>query len=495
MNGEENANDYFLLRSLTAGRSVLVLGIVFIILEIWIALQPYNVMTMDIADATTNFIWIPHYAQGVFAIPYNQWTYGITQSVVVLHNGQYLVLNEKGPGFSLLIVPFYLIHAEWLFAPMIVLLAVVSTYMLAYRLANWRVAFVAALTTMLNLSVLIMWAHYYWTDAATMHLLVCSVWLLVESNYRINGRSSDPKVPGSPSASGYLSGGILSLLSGIVFGIAISTRYPVALVLPAILLYLITFYALKYRASKLASGFGRGLPGGFMITGIFLVGLSIILIPLMHYNSTYFGGPFNSGYDATSLVTFSKGHTISLRNQSQSWFAAPLSDIENAARNFIYLLPLLVFRMPALILLPAALWYIRKDRPTLILLSLWIFIALVTYLSVSWVIEYDATRSYIQSVWEPRYFMPAIPPTSILAGIAIEKFSRVSGKIGNRWRSYPFLLFMSIVVIVGVIPIVLFFLHGNIIPSPVTHRTTPGPPGPGSPTVVYVMNLIVAFFS
>ncbi len=479
---EEVGYNHFLHESFTARRSVILLCIVFVALEIWIVLQPYNVMTMDIADATTNYIWVPHYAQGVFAIPYSQWTGGITQSVVVLYNGQYMVLNEKGPGFSMLIVPFYLIHAQWLFAPLIVLLAVVSTYMLAFRLTNWKVAFIASLTTMLNLSVLIMWAHYYWTDAATMHLLVCSIWLLVESNYRMNGRSSDPKNPGTVSLKVNVAAVVLSLLSGLVFGAAISTRYPVALILPAILLYMLTFYIIRYRISRSDPNAKHSLSKGFILSAVFLLGLSVVLIPLMYYNMTYFGGPFNSGYDATSLVSFSSTHSINLRNQSQNWFASPLSDLAYAGRNFVYLLPLLIFRMPALLLLPAGLWYVRKNRAALVLLSFWIFIAMITYLSVYWVIDYDVSRTYIQTVWEPRYFMPAIPPLSIFAGIALERFSIVKRDGKAKSRSLPFLLFMAAIILVSLIPLALFFLHGNIIPSPVTHKTAPFPGAPALST-------------
>lgn len=479
--------EYLLAKWLTRKNSVLLLAVTFTLLAVWIASYPYRVMKMDIADATTNYIWVQQYAHGVFAIPYSQWTYGATQSVVVLHNGQYFVVNEKGPGFALLIVPFFLAHATWLFAPVMVAMAGASTYMLALRLLNWRVAFFAALITMLNLSVLIMWSHYYWTDAATMHLLVFSIWLLVESNYRLNGKSLFPPSDERSTAGGKVLSVVLALLSGLAFGAAVSTRYPVALVLPAFLIYMVAFYLARswqdLRERHYMKAMGRSK--GILLLVFFVIGLAAVLVPLMNYNSTYFGGPFNSGYDATTLLSFTHNHLISLRNQSQNWFASIYKDFGYAAVNFVELLPLLIFRMPALLLLPFGLWFIRKDKPSLALLVPWIFIAFFTYLSISWVNQYDSLRTYVQTVWEPRYFMPAIPPLSILAGVVLERFSiggsasmsqekkgRKSVTTGNesRQRIYPVAIFMAAVAALGVIPMILFFSHGGgVIVAPGDH--------------------------
>lgn len=502
--------DFLLSRWLTKRHSVYLLIGVFILIALWITSYPYRVMTMDIADATTNYIWVQQYAHGIFAVPYSQWTYGTTQSVVVLHNGQYFVLNEKGPGFGMLLVPFFLAHATWLFAPVMVAMAVSSTYMLAYRLANWKVAFFAALITMLNTSVLVMWSHYYWTDAATMHLLVFSIWLLVEANYWYNGKSLLPSSGDDHSSGRKILSISLAILSGLAFGAAVSTRYPAALILPALFIYMITFYLIRsrseFRKGTYRKGFGRS--SGILLLVFFLIGLAVVLVPLFQYNSTYFGGPLNSGYDATTLLAFSHNQVISPRNQSQNWFASVSSDFGNAAVNFVYLLPLLVFRMPALVLLPFGLWIIRKNRSALALLAPWIFIALFTYLSLSWITQYDSARIYLQTAWEPRYFMPAIPPLSILAGMTLERSSKISGGIkntknrgdqmdtegtnpGSRQRIYPSLIFLIAVAAFGLIPMILFFSHnGGTIVAPGLHG---GPVNNRPPlkTLAAFINLIV----
>ncbi len=507
-------DDYLIARWLSRKNSVLVLIAVFLSLSIWIASYPYRVMTMDIADATTNYIWVQQYAHGIFAIPYSQWTYGITQSVVVLHNGQYLVLNEKGPGFALIIVPFFLLHITWLFAPVMVAMAVASTYMLSLRLLNWKVAFFAALITLLNLSVLIMWAHYYWTDAATMHLLVFSVWLLVEANYRQGGKTLSVSSEKKASPRDPVLSVVLSLLSGLAFGAAVSTRYPVALLLPALFIYIVVFCLMRSRPHLRNKNYRKALRSwkGMVLILFFIVGLAAVLVPLMHYNSTYFGGPFNSGYDATTLLSFSHNQQISPRNQSQNWFNSVFSDAGYAARNFVDLLPILVFRMPALLLLPPGLWLIRKNRPALALLAPWILIAFYTYLSISWVVKYDSLRTYIQTVWEPRYFMPAIPPLAVLAGVALERLTE-SGKTretpgdlkekesaggcargASRQRVYPSAIFMAVVTALGIIPMILFFSHnGGIIVAPHALPHNRGLPVKGA--AEYLINLLYSTFT
>lgn len=477
-----------MFKFLTHRNSLIFLVVLFFILGIWIASHPYNVMTMDIADATTNYIWVHLYAHGVFSVPYSQWTYGITQSVVVFHNGQYVVVNEKGPGFGILLVPFYITGTTWLFGPVMVAIAVASTYMLALRITDWKVAFFAAFIVMLNLSVLAMWSHYYWTDAATMHLLVLSIWLLVESNYWYNGRNLIPTVQTNTGERKVIRALLLSVLSGLVFGIAVSTRYPVALILPALLLYIIVFFlirALPYFKSKEYRKALSKLTGIFLLIP-FLIGLAIVLIPLIQYNIAYFGSPFSSGYDATTIMSFSHSQSLAPRNQSTHWFDAIYSDLWYAGRNFIDLLPILVFRMPALLLLPFGIWILRKDKPSLVLFSVWIFIAMYTYLSISWVVKYDTPKIYLQTVWEPRYFMPAIPPTAILGGMVLRRLtlgkqnlwnytkgeSGIEGKPRSDFRQNPIpaLVFLIIVAALGIIPMILFFSHnGGVILAPNTH--------------------------
>jgi hypothetical protein len=86
---------------------------------------------------------------------------------------------------------------------------------------------------------------------------------------------------------------------------------------------------------------------------------------------------------------------------------------------FSPLSPTLLFRMPAFIITPLGLWFLRKNKPVIILLVLWILIGLFTYLSLSVVTMYTGWDFIINRAHEPRYFMPVIPASAILGAIGI----------------------------------------------------------------------------
>jgi len=67
---------------ITEKNAILILASLFIIITLAIALTPYD-PAADLADATTNDIWVEQYSHGIHHIPYDEWTYGQTQSVVV----------------------------------------------------------------------------------------------------------------------------------------------------------------------------------------------------------------------------------------------------------------------------------------------------------------------------------------------------------------------------------------------------------------------------
>ena len=120
--------------------AIIVLASLFIIMSIAVTIVPYD-PSIDLADATTNDIWVQQYADGVHHIPYEDWTYGITQSVVVEYEGQYVVVNEKGPGHVAMMLPFYMAGIGGLFSILIMGLAILGTYMLGKRLFSWQVGF------------------------------------------------------------------------------------------------------------------------------------------------------------------------------------------------------------------------------------------------------------------------------------------------------------------------------------------------------------------
>jgi hypothetical protein len=399
------------------------LALTFTILAILVAAAPYDPST-DLADATTNDIWIEHYSHGIYHIPFSEWTYGQTQSVVVEYRGEYVVVNEKGPGHVMAMIPFRSVGAEFLFAPTMAALAVAGTYMLGRRLFGWPAGFIASLLVMFNLSVVVMWHRYYWTDASTMHFLVFSVWLFVEGIYRFNGRSLDPNQAGPVSPREKLLGLGLGALAGIFFGISVSTRYPTGLLVAIFPLFLFGFYLKRMspdiRGKRIAGAIRKGLPAIVQL-GAFALGLALVLVPLMQYNATYFGGPFNSGYDATLLFKFDPAAGLESRNTSTVWTGDIGSYVSTAFGNLVLLAPMFLARMPALVFLPVGLYCMRRKKPELAMLSAWIGINFYTYLSLEWVDMY--AHPHLMP-WEPRYWMPSLPAIAIIAGLAIHRLSK-----------------------------------------------------------------------
>ncbi len=446
----------------TEKNAIIILASLFIIMSIAVTIVPYDPST-DLADATTNDIWVQQYANGVHYIPYDEWTYGQTQSVVVEYQGEYVVVNEKGPGHVVMMLPFYMLGIGGLFSIIVMGLAILGTYMLGKRLFSWQVGFIASLAVLFNLIVIVMWHRYYWTDASTMHLMVLALWLLVEGNYHYNGGSLNPEMKITPSSKDKILGMVFCILSGLAFGASVSTRYPTGLLILAFLAYLFGFYLLRtwpaLKNKDFRKTFKDSLPMIIMFLA-FAIGLFMVLIPLTQYNAEYFGGPFNSGYDATTLREFSQTGTIDVRNTTSSWISSLGSYISTAIGNFVKLLPTFISRMPALLFAPIGIYCLRRKKLELAILLLWIGINLFTYLSLEWVDMYAHTQLV---PWEPRYWMPSLPAISILGGLGIYRLSKwLTRKLtqGNPWpdpekRAVKILItgaIVGIIILWGAVP-------------------------------------------
>src|SRR3989304_3486205 len=109
---------------------------------------------------------------------------------------------------------------------------------------------------------------------------------------------------------------------------------------------------------------------------------------------------------------FTPATGLAPRNSTEGWFSTPSDGVGNALRNAVALLPVLLLRMPLLLLAPLALWPLRRNL-ALALLVPWILLALYPYLSVDWIVQY-ARPDLVP--WEPRDFMPAPPPLAVLRG-------------------------------------------------------------------------------
>jgi hypothetical protein len=480
---------------LTEKNCLFLLLALFILLSILIASILY-LPEKDLADATTNDIWIEYYSKGIYSVPYSEWTHTtMTQSAVVVYNGVYTVVNEKGPGHVMMMVPFHVLGIESLFGPVMMAFAVFSTYMLGKRLLGWRVGFLAAVLVLTNVTVLALWYRYYWTDASTMHTLVLSAWLLVEANYWFNGKSLDVNRGQSATNKQRILAVGLAVLSGLSFGASVSTRYATALIMAAILFYLAAFYLVRswpHLKERHFLNALKGTSGFWVLLAVFLLGLMLVLVPLMEYNTEYFGGPFRSGYDAMPLMDFDSARGLVPRNTSSVWYSEILSSLSTALVNFVLVLPVLMLRIPALLFLPVGIWVLRKRPLLLTFLLLWTIINLVTYMSLGWMDRYANLPRIAGVMHEPRYFMPSLPPMAIIAGVGIMGFARwavqktAGGGIGPDTKKVRKALaacaVVGILALAGLVPAANYFATlqygGALQPGP------GGPPPPQQPIIV-----------
>jgi hypothetical protein len=453
------------------------LMVLFIVMTIWIVTVPYDPMKGDIADASTNAIWSEYYKEGKFAVTYDQWRADnrtMTQSSVVTLDGKPYVVNEKGPAHA--IFTMVLGRAT---GTVFAAVATIATYMLGRRIFNWKVGAIGSIFVLTNLSIMAMWYKDYWVDASTVHLLVLSMWLFVESGLKMKAYFEKKQKKALQLSV------LLGVAAGVAFGASIATRYTVAIVLlPAVVYIFATFGKPLVHWIKLKNLKGLGVTIGHMVVYLlpFLLGLLIVLIPLMSYNNTYFGGPFRSGYDATSLVDYTRtSEHLSPRNQTDYLSTDPLEKVGNVAHNSIALAPVVLMKMMFLVFVPVAMWKLWR-RPIFWLLLLWGLVIMLGFYSMDWV---DMYAKIPPIPWEPRYQMPALPAFALLGAQGLYTLSRaidkkIHGPKGGQVGPVFAIAITSIIVISNVAPMEHYLTGirtGNNLGVP-NNGGPPGGPGP-----------------
>jgi hypothetical protein len=480
------------VQSILSERNFLIgLLILFIIMTVWVASVPYDPIKGDIADASTNAIWSEYYKEGKFAVTYDQWkadNRSITQSSVVEMDGKVYIVNEKGPAHAV----FTMVLGKAT-GTVFAAVATIATYMLGRRIFNWKVGALASLFVLTDLSIIVMWYKDYWVDASTVHLLILSMWLFVESGLKMKAYFEKKQTKALQLSV------VLGIGAGIAFGASIATRYTVAIVIvPAIVYIFVTFgkplvHWIKHKDLK-----GLGGTIGHMVAYLlpFLLGLMIVLIPLMNYNNTYFGGPFKSGYDAASLVEFSRdpAQKVTARNQSDYLATDPLGKVELVFHNTQALALVMLERMMFLIFVPVAIWKLWK-RPIFWLLILWGLVIMIGFYSMSWVDRYAT----INPPWEPRYQMPAIPAFALLGAQGLYTISKgvdklVHGPKGGFAGPVFAIVVCGILVFMNVAPVEQYFHEardGNYNGMPKNN----GPGGPGGNGQVPIITIAKVYIN
>jgi hypothetical protein len=476
------------LSSIFSERNFLLgLMVLFIVMTIWVASVPYDPIKGDIADASTNAIWSEYYKEGKFAVTYDQWkadNRSITQSSVIEKDGKVYIVNEKGPAHAI----FTMVLGKAT-GTVFAAVATIATYMLGRRIFNWKVGAIASLFVLTDISIIVMWYKDYWVDASTVHLLILAMWLFVESGLKMKAYFEKKDKRALKLSV------MLGIAAGISFGASIATRYTVAIVLvPAIVYIFVTFgkplvHWIKHRDLK-----GLGGTIGHMVVYLlpFLLGLLIVLIPLMNYNNTYFGGPFKSGYDAASLVEYARSPSAKViaRNQSDYLATDPLGKVDLVLHNAGALAPVMLERMMFLVFVPIAIWKLWK-RPIFWLLLLWGLVIMIGFYSMSWVDRY-ATMA---PPWEPRYQMPALPAFALLGAQGLYTLAKgldkaVHGLKGGFAGPVFAIVIVGLIVFLNVAPTEQYFHDarlGNFNGTPKNKGPPGGGGGGGGAPVVTIM--------
>lgn len=360
-----------------------------------------NSMPIGHTDKNGNF-YLHVQPNGVYDIATVKRTYHIAPpvgSVVVYVDGEYALANRWAPGYSYLIIPFWLSGLINYITVFTFFIGSLSTYILSRRLYGKSVAFHSTLLFMLSALSLMMLFSRGMADYATMAFSTMGIMLLVESLQR-------RRYP-------MIINPILALSGGLSLGFAVLIRYSTVTVVLAPIIYL-AVRLIKIRKER---RFKKELLSFF----IFIIALVLIGLIIASYNTALFGGPLNSGYQMSHRIEFENGNaTVATpsTNMFEKYFHPSIEALGNA---FNRILPQLFILLPTLFIAPLG-FFLDYKRNRTWLLFFWGIPTLLIYMQLQWVghVPYE----------DMRYFLPILPPTAILSGFAINYIKgRDYGKI------------------------------------------------------------------
>lgn len=400
-------NNAMLRKLLTERTCGIALILVFILISTWLLSIPYDPMSAirmrGPPDEPTILTWSELYLQGKYSVPLEEFIekkYPAPQSVVVEKNGEYWVANEKGPGYCVLLAGLIFLRI----APFVILLlgaiTCISTYFLAKRLFNWKVAIISTLFVMTSADALLMLQRWGHPDYATMAFAVLGLWLVVESFYKFKQCET------SSTRSALLTGILLGISSGVALAFSVTTRYAVVFLLVVPVIY---FLASNYKLRK--QNFRMFIKSTKFLLP-YIIGVLIPMLLLLNYNATILGNPFTSGYNFTQIIalhpeTMANITSTSTRDPTGSW------SLLNLPENIVEFTPLFAIGMPVILFVPYALFKLKKDK-TLWLFAPWFLAVFLFYMPVGWVGDQPFLIAHV------RYFLPALPMLCLCAGYAIE---------------------------------------------------------------------------
>jgi hypothetical protein len=377
-------------------------------------------------------------------------------SKIVYVDGEYAIANNWAPGYSYFIIPFWnagLIDIINIFAFLIVC---ISTYLLAYRLYNQRTALIASVLVMASGIGMIMIFQRGMADYAAMAFATFGLALFIES---IREYSTKRRL------FVYI---ILGFLSGLSFAFAVTMRYATIIILIGPLVYITIKSIKEFKATKFTR-IKRSLPSAIA----FVIGLAVIGLILINYNAMLFDGPLNSGYQmGDSVKNIGSNSTIS--SPDKTMFEAYFNPSPGAIENiFDRILPQLFLLLPTLFIAPIGVCLDFKKSRTW-LMAFWTIPILILYMQISWVGKL--------SVEDMRYFLPILPPTTILGAYAINKLINFE----NKKKHHKLLVIMPIILL-----ILVGFLSAGYGINWLIHRRELGPSF--EPPIIAIIAVFLAF--
>ena len=372
-----------------------------------------NSTPVGYTDKNGNF-YLHVQPNGVYDIATIKRTYHISPpvgSVVVYVNGEYALANRWAPGYSYLIIPFWLSGLINYITIFTFFIGSISTYILSRRLYGRMVAFYSTVLFMLSALSLMMLFSRGMADYATMAFSTMGIMLLVES---LQKRKYDIFI--NP---------LLAFSGGLSLGFAVLIRYSTVTVVLAPLIYL----AVRLVKIRKERRFKKELLSFF----IFLIALVLMGSVIASYNTSMFGGPLNSGYQMSHTIEFNNGNaTVEApsTNMFEKYFHPSMESLSNV---FNRILPQLFILLPTLFIAPLG-FFLDYKRNRTWLMFFWGIPTLFIYMQLQWVghVPYE----------DMRYFLPLLPPTAILSGFAIDYI---------RNRNYEKFFFYTLFMILGFI--------------------------------------------
>jgi len=332
-------------------------------------------------------------------------------SVIVEVNGRYAIANHWPPGYSYLIIPFWTLKIIPFINIFLAAIASIGVFLLARRFYSQEVAFIATCFVMTGSLALIMIYSRGMADYASMAFSTIGIALFIQSLK--DWKTPYPRI-------GYWLGFALGLIGGLSLAAAVTMRYSTVLVLIGPFAFLILSSAKSARKKSTRSISLHSFFLALKKLAPFFLGIMIIGSMLASYNSTLFGGPFNSGYQMGNRVVLDPSGNVTIERPEKSMFEEYFQPSGEMFGNIVErIIPLLYYLLPILFLAPLALWQDRK-RPETWLMFFWGLPIFIIYMQMSWVGHmYE----------DMRYFLPALPPVAIVASRSIEKnFLESQGK-------------------------------------------------------------------